>query len=124
MIGMDITGIMNESLITSFNRIGGTGILIDIGKDREPGAFRAIILNHNTKGRNCAVRGKPSISRGLRYSNIKGDSKISRGVRCSHAKKIDKTSNGNRRLADLKLSHRETPGFNRGSKGSRDSPRL
>ncbi len=52
MIGMDTGGNMKGFLTENFNTAGGAGIMIDIGKDKEPGAFRAIILEHKTKGRN------------------------------------------------------------------------
>ncbi len=51
MIGMDTGGNMNGFLPENFNATGGVGTMIDIGKDKEPGAFRVINLERNTKGR-------------------------------------------------------------------------
>ena len=52
MIGTDTDGIMNRVLTDDFNRTGGAGIIIDIGKGKEPGASRAINLDHNNRDRN------------------------------------------------------------------------
>jgi hypothetical protein len=43
---------MSESPSEDFNRTGGAGIIIDIGKDKGLGAFRAISLGRNRRDRN------------------------------------------------------------------------
>ena len=42
VIGTDADGIMNEFQAKEFNRAGEAGKMIDVGKSREPGAFRTI----------------------------------------------------------------------------------
>jgi hypothetical protein len=42
---------MNGFLTKNFNRTGTAGIIIDIGKSKEPGAYRAINLYRNNKDR-------------------------------------------------------------------------
>jgi hypothetical protein len=43
---------MNESLTGDFNRTGRLGIKIDIGKGKEPGESKTIILDRNNKDGN------------------------------------------------------------------------
>ena len=43
---------MNGFLTNDFNRTGRAGIIIDIGKGKEPGASRAINLDRNNRDRN------------------------------------------------------------------------
>ena len=43
---------MNGFLTNDFNRTGRAGKMIDIGKDEELGASRAINLDHNNRDRN------------------------------------------------------------------------
>ncbi len=45
MIGMVTGGTMNGSLIGGFSRTGRLGTIIDIGRDEEPGGFKAIDLH-------------------------------------------------------------------------------
>jgi len=52
MIGTDTGGTMSGFLIDNFNRTGRLGMTIDIGKGKEPGASRAINLDHNNRDRN------------------------------------------------------------------------
>lgn len=52
VLGMDIAGIMNGYLLIDFNRTGKAGIITAIGKIKEPGASRAIVLDRNNKDRN------------------------------------------------------------------------
>jgi hypothetical protein len=42
---------MSGFLTNGFSRTGRAGIMIDIGKGREPGASRAINLDHHNKDR-------------------------------------------------------------------------
>ncbi len=58
---------MNGFVTGNFNRIGRTGIIIDIGKVKELGASRAINLDHNNRDKNSDIKGKNSIDRGLRF---------------------------------------------------------
>ena len=43
---------MNGFLTNDFNRIGRAGKIIDVGKGKELGVFRAINLDHNNRDRN------------------------------------------------------------------------
>jgi hypothetical protein len=43
---------MNGFLTNAFNRTGGAGRMIDVGKGEELGAFRTISLDHNSRDRN------------------------------------------------------------------------
>jgi hypothetical protein len=52
VIGMDTDGTMNGFLTNDFNRTGGAGKMIDIGKGKELGVSGTISLDHNNKGRN------------------------------------------------------------------------
>jgi hypothetical protein len=48
---MDIAGTMNGFLLNDYNRTGRAGIIIAIGKIKEPGASRAISLDRNNRDR-------------------------------------------------------------------------
>ena len=52
VIGMGTGGTMNRFLTAGFMLTGGTGILIDIGKGKEPGASRAINPDPNHRDGN------------------------------------------------------------------------
>ena len=52
VIGMVTAGTMNGFLTSDFTVTGITGTLIDIGKGKEPGAFRAISLDPNHRDGN------------------------------------------------------------------------
>jgi len=52
MIGTDTAGTMNGFLTHDFNRTGGAGVIIDIGKGEELGASRTINLDRNNRDRN------------------------------------------------------------------------
>jgi hypothetical protein len=43
---------MNGFLTDNFDRTGRDGVMIDIGKGKEPGASRAINLDHTKRDRN------------------------------------------------------------------------
>jgi hypothetical protein len=43
---------MNGFLTDDFNRTGKAGIIVDIGKDKEPGASRAINPERKNRDRN------------------------------------------------------------------------
>jgi len=43
---------MNGFLTDNFNRTGRAGIMINIGKSKEPGAFRAINPDRNNRDSN------------------------------------------------------------------------
>jgi hypothetical protein len=80
MIGMGITGATNEYPTINFRRIGVDGIKIDIGKDKRPGVFGVISLNHNRRCKNKGVKGNRNINRNQRFSSISSrDSSNSRG---------------------------------------------
>jgi hypothetical protein len=49
---MDTGGTMSGSLTEDFNRTGRAGTIIDIGKEKEPGACRVINLDRNHRDRN------------------------------------------------------------------------
>jgi hypothetical protein len=68
---------MRGFLTNNFNTTGRNGIMTDIGKGMELGAYRAINLDHNSRGRNSDIKGNRSINTGLRCSNIskRGSSK-------------------------------------------------
>jgi hypothetical protein len=52
MIGTGTGGTMNGFPTDDFDRAGGAGIIIDIGKDKECGAYVAINLDRNNRDRN------------------------------------------------------------------------
>ena len=52
IIGTDTGGTMNGYLIDNFNRTGIHGITIAIGKGKDPGESRTIILDRNNKDGN------------------------------------------------------------------------
>ena len=52
IIGTDIHGIMNGFLTNDFNRTGGAGIMITIGKSKGPGVSRDINLDRSNRNRN------------------------------------------------------------------------
>jgi hypothetical protein len=52
VIGTDTGGTMSGSLADDFNRTGRAGTIIDIGKEKEPGACRVINLDRNHRDRN------------------------------------------------------------------------
>jgi hypothetical protein len=52
IIGTDTVGTMNGSLTDGFNRTGGAGMTIVIGKGEGPGVCRAISLDRNNRYRN------------------------------------------------------------------------
>jgi len=49
---MDTVGNMNGSPSGGFNKTGRAGMVIDIGKGKEPGASRTISLGHKHRNRN------------------------------------------------------------------------
>jgi hypothetical protein len=49
---MGTDGTMNGFHTNDFNRAGRAGKMNDIGKGNEPGASRAINLDHNNRNRN------------------------------------------------------------------------
>ncbi len=51
IIGTGTHGTMNGFLTNDFNRTGRAGKIIDIGKGKEPGAFRTINLDRNNRDR-------------------------------------------------------------------------
>ena len=61
---------MNEFLTNDFNRTGRAGIIIDIGRSKEPGASRAINLDRSRSGRNSDSKGRSNIISCLRFSDI------------------------------------------------------
>ena len=50
--GTDTGGTMNGSLTSGSTRTGGFGLIIDTGKDKGPGASRAIDRTRSNRGRN------------------------------------------------------------------------
>ena len=70
IIGTDIIGTMNGFLTNDFNRTGRAGIIIDIGKGKEPGASRVITLDRNNRGRNLDSNGRRNIKEDQRFSDI------------------------------------------------------
>lgn len=52
IIGTDTGGTMNGFLTDDFNRTGRAGIIIDIGKGKEPGASRGINPDRTNRARN------------------------------------------------------------------------
>ncbi len=52
IIGMDTPGTMNEFLTGTFRGTGEAGIIMDIGKGNEPGAFRTITPGRKDRCRN------------------------------------------------------------------------
>ena len=70
MIGTGIPGGTNGYLINNFKTIGEDGIKIDIGKNKRPGVFGVISLNHNHRCRNKGVKGNRNITRDQRFSSI------------------------------------------------------
>jgi len=52
IIGTGTSGTMNGFLTNDFIRTGRAGKMIDIGKGKEPGASRAINLDHKNRDRN------------------------------------------------------------------------
>ena len=52
VIGTGSHGTMNWSLTDVFNRTGGTGTLIDIGKGKDPGASRTYDPYRDNRDRN------------------------------------------------------------------------
>jgi hypothetical protein len=52
VIGTDTGGTMKGFLTDDFNRTGGAGIIINIGKDEEHGASRVISLDTINRNRN------------------------------------------------------------------------
>jgi hypothetical protein len=70
IIGTVTDGTMNGFLTNDVDRTGRGGIIIDIGKGKEPGASRAINLDHNNRDRNSDIKGKSNTNRGLRFSDI------------------------------------------------------
>ena len=69
IIGTVTDGTMNGFLTNDVDRTGRGGIIIDIGKGKEPGASRAINLNRNNRDRNSDIKGKSNTNRGLRFSD-------------------------------------------------------
>jgi len=52
VIGMGIGGTINGFLISIFNKTGGAGRIIDIGKEKENGMSRDINPLHHNRDRN------------------------------------------------------------------------
>jgi len=70
IIGTVTDGTLNGFLTNDVDRTGRGGIIIDIGKGKEPGASRAINRDHNNRDRNSDIKGKSNTNRGLRFSDI------------------------------------------------------
>ena len=70
MIGTDTDGTMNGFIMTNFSGTGTPGVGTGIGKDKEPGASRAISLDRNERDRNLDIKEKNNITRGLKFSNM------------------------------------------------------
>lgn len=70
MIGMGTGGTITGFLTGSFNGTGKPGIIIDIGKGMEPGAFRAINLDGNNIYKRQDIKDTCSFSNGLSFREI------------------------------------------------------
>jgi len=75
VIGTGTAGIMNGFLTGDSSKTGRTGIIIDIGKGKEPGVCRAIDLGRNSSEGNSDVKGGRNINRGRRYNDISNKDK-------------------------------------------------
>lgn len=69
MIGMDTGGTMNRSLTGDSGRTGVTGMTIDIGKEKGPGASGNIDVRRNTSYGSREVLGSSNINRDPRFSD-------------------------------------------------------
>lgn len=72
---------------------------MDAGKDREPGASRAIRLDHNNRDKNSEIKGKSNINRGLRFRD-----NSSRDNRSRDNSSKDNSSKDNLRFGNLRDS--------------------
>jgi hypothetical protein len=100
MIGMAIGGTMRGFHTNDFNKTGRNGIMTDIGKGMEPGAYRAINPDQNSRGRKSDTKGNRSTNTGLRSSNISN--------RDNSSKSNARLSSLRRESKDLKFNSRAT----------------
>src|SRR5512143_2640019 len=100
IIGTDTSGTMNGSLIADFSRTGRTGIMIDIGNGKEPGAYKAINLGRIKRYRNQDIKDSNNISRGPKFGDIRN--------RCSNKDNSNKDNSNKDSLMFNKynISHR------------------
>jgi hypothetical protein len=67
IIGTGTAGTISGFLTDNFKRTGRAGIIIDIGKGKEPGVSRIINLDRNNRDRNSDIKGKSNTGRGRRF---------------------------------------------------------
>ena len=91
---------MRAFLTTNSNRTGRNGIMTDIGKGMEPGAYRAINHDQNSRGRKSDTKGNRSTNAGLRFSDTSN--------RDNSSKSNARLSSLRRESKDLKLNSRAT----------------
>jgi hypothetical protein len=130
MIGTDTAGTTNGFLTHDFNRTGGTGVIIDIGKNEERGVFKIIGLNRNNRDKNWGVKGNSNISRGLRFSSISArysSNKDNPRFRSLNHKENPRLNNrhsnkGNPRFSNVKVHHMQNLKLD--NHNNRSNPRL
>ncbi len=88
---------MSGFLTDDFNSTGRAGVILDIGKGREPGVSRAIDLVRNDRCRN---------------SDIKGESNINEGLRSSGSSNGYKSNEDNLRSGNLEINNKDVLRFN------------
>jgi hypothetical protein len=85
-----------------FIRTGKVGIIIDIGRNKELGASRAINLDTNNRDRNWDIKGKSTINTGLMSSDTRNHNNSIFNLRDST---IIKSSRCNNSIFNLKASN-------------------